>query len=78
MSKNLYLLLQGPSNFSPSKISSLHLELNQINNNNFEALSFVEFYALTLDKEFSDHSKLLELLNAQEQSESPQFLVGPR
>lgn len=78
MSKNLYLLLQGPSNFSPSKISSLHLELNQINNNNFEALSFVEFYALTLDKEFSDHSKLLELLNAQEQSVSPQFLVGPR
>ena len=78
MSKNLNLLLQGPSSFSPSKISSLHLELNQINNQSFAGLSCLEYYAITLDKEFSDHSKLLELLSAQEQSISPNFLVGPR
>ena len=78
MSKNLNLLLQGSSSFSPSKISLQNSQLNQINGLSSLKLSCIEYYAVTMEQEFSSHSKLFELLNAQNQSKIPQFLVGPR
>ena len=42
MSKNINLLLQGPSSFSPSKISSLNFELNLTNDSPIEELNIYE------------------------------------
>ena len=78
MSKNLNLLLQGPLSFSPSKISSINSEFNLINNKKLLELSSFEFYSLNIAKDFSDYTKLFELLNAQETSDLPNFFVGPR
>ena len=62
MSKNLNLLLQGPSSFSPSKILSLNHELNSINDSSAIELNCYEFYSVDIAQDFSDHVKLLELL----------------
>ncbi len=78
MSKNLNLLLQGPSCFSSSKISSLKIELCNINNLDDLNLSCIEYYAINFDPSFSDNNKLLELLNAKEESRFPNLLIGPR
>ena len=78
MSKNLNLLLQGHSSFSPSKISSQNLQLNKINNLKNLKLSCIEYYALTVTQDFSSHAKLLNLLNAVSQSKTPNFFIGPR
>ena len=78
MSKNFNLLLQGPSSFSPSKISSLNSEFNLINNKKLIELNSLEFYSLYLAKDFSDYSKLFELLDSQEATNFPDFFVGPR
>ena len=78
MSKNLNLLLQGHSSFSPSKISSQNSQLNSINDSKLLHLSCLEYYAVTVDESFTGHSKLLNLLNAANQSKSPHFLIGPR
>ena len=78
MSKNLNLLLQGHSSFSPSKISSQNLQLNSINDSKLLHLSCLEYYAVTVDESFTDNSKLFNLLNAADQSEFPHFLIGPR
>ena len=78
MSKNLNLLLQGPSSFSPSKISSLKSDLNFENDLKIEELSSYDFYSVDLDQDFSDHLKLLELLNSNEPSNLPNFFIGPR
>jgi len=78
VSKNLNLLLQGPPSFSPSKISSLNSEFNLINDEKLIELSSLEFYSLNITKDFSDYSKLFELLNSQETSNLPNFFVGPR
>ncbi len=78
MSKNFNLLLQGPASFSPSKISSLNSKFNLINNKKLIELSSFEFYALNIVKDFSDHSKLFELLDSHIASDSPNFFVGPR
>ncbi|MDO7750349.1 MAG: hypothetical protein MUP91_00050, partial [SAR86 cluster bacterium] len=64
MSKNLNLLLQGHSSFSPSKISSQNLQLNSINDSKLLHLSCLEYYAVTVDASFTDNSKLFNLLNA--------------
>ena len=78
MSKNLNLLLQGPSSFSPSKISSLKSDLNLENHFQIEELSGYDFYSVDVTQDFSDHSKLLELLNSSEPSNIPNFFIGPR
>ena len=78
MSKNLNLLLQGHSSFSPSKISSQNSQLNIINDSHNLKLNCLDYYAVTIDESFADHSKLLNLLNAANQSKSPHFLIGPR
>ena len=78
MSKNLNLLLQGHSSFSPSKLSSQNLQLNKINNLKNLKLSCIEYYALTVTQDFSSHAKLLNLLNAVSQSKTPNFFIGPR
>ena len=78
MSKNLNLLLQGHSSFSPSKISSQNLQLNNINDSKLLHLSCLEYYAVTVDESFTDNPKLFNLLNASNQSEFPHFLIGPR
>ncbi len=78
MSKNLNLLLQGHSSFSPSKISSQNSQLNIINDSHNLKLNCVEYYAVTINESFADHSKLLNLLNAANQSKSAHFLIGPR
>ena len=66
MSKNLNLLLQGPSSFSPSKILSLNSEINLLNDSSNIQLRCLEFYLLDVSTVFSDHEKLSELLNCQE------------
>ncbi len=78
MSKNLNLLLQGPSSFSPSKISSLKSDLNLENHFQIEGLSGYDFYSVDVSQDFFDHSKLLELLNSSEPSNIPNFFIGPR
>ena len=78
MSKNLHLLLQGPSSFSPSKISSLSYGLNLQNDSQIEELTSYEFYSVDVNQDFSDHSKLKELLCSYETSNLPNFFVGPR
>jgi len=78
VSKNLNLLLQGPSSFSPSKISSLKSDLNLENHFQIEELSGYDFYSVDVTQDFSDHSKLLELLNSSEPSNIPNFFIGPR
>ena len=78
MSKNLNLLLQGPSSFSPSKISSLKSDLNFENDLKIEELSSYDFYSVDLNQDFSDHLKLLDLLNSNEPSNLPNFFIGPR
>ena len=78
MSKNLHLLLQGPSSFSPSKISSLSSGLNLQNDSQIEELTSYEFYSVDVNQDFSDHSKLKELLCSYETSNLPNFFVGPR
>ena len=78
MSKNLNLLLQGPSSFSPSKTSSLNSNFNLANNSSNEELSSYEFYSVDIDQDFSDHAKLLKLLNSKELTNSPNFFIGPR
>ena len=78
MSKNLNLLLQGPSSFSPSKISSLKSDLNLENHFQIEELSGYDFYSVDVSQDFFDHSKLLELLNSSEPSNIPNFFIGPR
>ena len=66
MSKNLNLLLQGPSSFSPSKISSLSADIKLINNNSSIELNSFEFYSVDVSQDFDDHAKLFELLRADE------------
>ena len=78
MSKNLNLLLQGPSSFSPSKISSLNFELNLTNDSPIEELNIYEFYSVDINKDFSDHEKLFELLSSKESVNFPNFFIGPR
>ncbi len=78
MSKNFNLLLQGPSSFSPSKISSLNFELNLINDSPIEKLNIYEFYSVDINKDFSDHEKLFELLSSKESVNFPNFFIGPR
>ena len=78
MSKNLNLLLQGPSSFSPSKILSLNSEINLLNDSSNIQLRCLEFYSLDVSAVFSDHEKLSELLNCKESSDLPNFFVGPR
>ena len=78
MSKNLNLLLQGHSSFSPSRISFQNSQLNSTNNSKNLKLTCLEYYAVTVNESFSSHSKLLSLLNAANQSDSPQFFIGPR
>ena len=78
MSKNLNLLLQGPSSFSPSKISSLSAEIKLINNNSFIELNSFEFYSVDVSQDFNDHAKLFELLRADEALNLPDFFIGPR
>ena len=78
MSKNLNLLLQGPSSFSPSKISSLNDYLNLANDFPIKALSSFEFYSVNITQDFSDHAKLSELLNSKEPANLPDFFIGPR
>ncbi len=78
MSKNLNLLLQGPSSFSPSKISSLNSEFNLINDSSALELNSFEFYSVDVSQNFSDHAKLIELLNSQEPIKLPNFFIGPR
>ena len=78
MSKNLNLLLQGPSSFSPSKILSLNSEINLLNDSSNIKLRCLEFYSLDVSEAFSDHEKLSELLNCQESLDLPNFFVGPR
>ena len=78
MSKNLNLLLQGPSSFSPSKILSLNHELNSINDSPAIELSCYEFYSIDIAQDFSDHVKLLELLKSKEPTNLPNFFIGPR
>ena len=75
MSKNLNLLLQGPSSFSPSKILSLNHELNSINDSPAEELNCYEFYSVDIAQDFSDHVKLLELLKSKEPQICPIFLL---
>ena len=78
MSKNLNLLLQGPSSFSPSKISSLNSEFNLINDSSALELNSFEFYSVDVSQDFSDHAKLIELLKSQEPINLPNFFIGPR
>ena len=78
MSKNLNLLLQGPSSFSPSKISSLNLELNSANDSPIAGLNIYEFYSVDINEDFSDHGKLFELLSSKETINLPNFFIGPR
>ena len=78
MSKNLNLLLQGPSSFSPSKILSLNHEINSINDSQAIELNCHEFYSVDIAQDFSDHVKLLELLKSNEPSNLPNFFIGPR
>ena len=78
MSKNLNLLLQGPSSFSPSKISSLNSDFNLINDSSALELNSFEFYSVDVSQNFSDHAKLIELLNSQEPIKLPNFFIGPR
>ena len=78
MSKNLNLLLQGPSSFSPSKIASLKSDLNSENNFQIDELSSCDFYSVDVSQDFSDHVKLIELLNSSETSNLPNFFIGPR
>ena len=78
MSKNLNLLLQGSPNFSPSKITSQNIQLNQTNNLKNLKLSCLQYYAVTVEQEFTNHTKLLSLLKAANQSQTPHFLIGPR
>ena len=78
MSKNLNLLLQGPSSFSPSKILSLNHEINSINDSQAIELNCHEFYSVDIAQDFSDHLKLLELLKSNEPSNLPNFFIGPR
>ena len=78
MSKNLNLLLQGPSSFSPSKILSLNHELNSINDSPALELNCYEFYSVDITQDFSDHVKLLELLKSKEPTNLPNFFIGPR
>ena len=78
MSKNLNLLLQGHSSFSPSKISLQNAQLNNLNDSQHFDLTCLEYYAVSVDESFSDNSKLLNLLNAATQSASPHFFIGPR
>ena len=78
MSKNLNLLLQGPSSFSPSKISSLNDDLNSANDFPIKALSSFEFYSVDITQDFSDYAKLSELLNSKKPSNLPDFFIGPR
>ena len=78
MSKNLNLLLQGPSSFSPSKIASLKSDLNSENNFQIDELSSRDFYSVDVSQDFSDHEKLIELLNSSETSNLPNFFIGPR
>ena len=77
MSKNLNLLFQGHSIFSPSKVSSQNLKLNQSNNLQNLKLTCMEYYSVTAQQDFTDHSTLLNLLNATEQSQAPHFFIGP-
>ena len=78
MSKNLNLLLQGPSSFSPSKIASLNDDLNSANDFPIKALSSFEFYSVDITQDFSDYAKLSELLNSKKPSNLPDFFIGPR
>ena len=78
MSKNLNLLLQGPSSFSPSKISSLSSELNSANDSSIAELNIHEFYSVDINEDFSDHGKLFELLSSKEPINLPNFFIGPR
>ena len=78
MSKNLNLLLQGPSSFSPSKISSLSSELNSANDSSITELNIREFYSVDINEDFSDHGKLFELLSSKEPINLPNFFIGPR
>ena len=78
MSKNLNLLLQGPSSFSPSKISSLNSDFNLINDSSALELNSFEFYSVDVSQDFSDHAKLIELLKSQEPINFPNFFIGPR
>jgi phosphoribosylformylglycinamidine synthase len=78
VSKNFNLLLQGPSSFSPSKISSLNFELNLTNDSPIEELNIYEFYSVDINKDFSDHEKLFELLSSKESVNFPNFFIGPR
>ena len=78
MSKNLNLLLQGPSSFSPSKISSLSSELNSANDSSIAELKIYEFYSVDINEDFSDHGKLFELLSSKEPINLPNFFIGPR
>jgi len=78
VSKNLNLLLQGPSSFSPSKISSLNSDFNLINDSSALELNSFEFYSVDVSQDFSDHAKLIELLRSQEPINLPNFFIGPR
>ncbi len=78
MSKNLNLLLQGPSSFSPSKISSLNSDFNLINDSSALELNSFEFYSVDVSQDFSDHAKLIELLKSKEPINLPNFFIGPR
>jgi len=78
VSKNLNLLLQGPSSFSPSKISSLNSDFNLINDSSALELNSFEFYSVDVSQDFSDHAKLIELLKSQEPINLPNFFIGPR
>ena len=78
MSKNLNLLLQGPSSFSPSKISSLSADIKLINNNSSIELNSFEFYSVDVSQGFDDHVKLFKLLRVDEPHELPSFFIGPR
>tara|TARA_B110000305_G_scaffold241289_1_gene314797 strand:+ start:25 stop:3882 length:3858 start_codon:yes stop_codon:yes gene_type:complete len=78
VSKNLNLLLQGHSSFSPFKISSQSSQFCKSNHLPAFNLSCSNYYAVTVDQDFSSHTKLLRLLSATKQSQLPHFLIGPR
>ena len=78
MSKNLNLLLQGPSTFSPSKISSLRSVFNSTNDCSIEELASYEYYSIDINQDFFDQAKLFKLLNCRESTNLPNFFIGPR
>jgi len=78
VSKNLKLLLQGPSSFSTSQADLLQQKCNQINQVSGITLSCHDFIMVVVDEHFSSQAQLLQLLKSDVTLASPQFFVGPR